>query len=118
MVQNTVLVGTAGRVVLAPGRSDHYRLANDETKHTAANCHPMRLEDHGGRVGITAPVLQPHAAVPPPPWVPEFQQVRRAPLRRADFEQFGYTDNCSSNTSSRSFKTVPFPRGGNFGDDH
>ena len=45
---------------------------------------PSALEDDGGRDGIRAL----------PPLVPEFRQVRRAPLRRTDFEQFGYTDNC------------------------
>ena len=29
-----------------------------------------------------------------PPEVPELRQVRRAPLRRAEFQQFGYTDSC------------------------
>ena len=53
------------------------------------------LEDDGGAVGIRALVLQPHAAVPVPPLVPEFRQLRRAPLRRADFELSGYTGNCS-----------------------
>ena len=52
------------------------------------------MEDDGGRVGIRALVLQPHEAVPLPPLVPEFRHVRRAPLRRTDFERFGYTDNC------------------------
>ena len=51
------------------------------------------LEDDGG-VGIRALVLQPHEAVLLPPLVLEFRQLRRAPLRRADVEQFGYTDNC------------------------
>ena len=51
--------------------------------------------------GIRAPVLRPHAAVPLPPVVPEFRQVRRAPLRRADFEQFGYTDNCPGCANAR-----------------
>ena len=55
---------------------------------------PNALEDDGGRVGIRAPVSQPHEAVLLPPLVPEFRQVRRAPLRRTDFERFGYTDNC------------------------
>ena len=39
-------------------------------------------------------LLQPHAATPLPPLVSEFRQVRRAPLRRTDFQQFGFTDNC------------------------
>ena len=55
---------------------------------------PNALEDGGGRVGVREPVLQPHAGIPKPPLVPEFRQVRRAPLRRTDFEQFGYTDIC------------------------
>ena len=42
------------------------------------------LEDDGGRVGIRAPVLQPHAAVPWPP-----------------LEQFGYTDNCPGCANAR-----------------
>ena len=48
---------------------------------------PLTLEDDGGRVGIRALVLQPHEAVHWPPLVPEFRHVRRAPLRRTDFEQ-------------------------------
>ena len=48
------------------------------------------LEDDGRRVGIRALVLQLHAGVPLPPLAPEVRQVRRAPLRRTDFEQFGY----------------------------
>ena len=55
---------------------------------------PNALEDDGGRVGSRAPVLQPHAAVLLPPSAPEFRHVRRAPLRRPDFEQFDYTDSC------------------------
>ena len=54
---------------------------------------PNALEDDGGRVGIRALVLQPHVAVPLPPLVPELRQVRRAPVRRTDFEHCGYTDN-------------------------
>ena len=45
--------------------------------------------------------LQPHAAVPLPPLVPEFRQVRRAPLRRTDIERFGYTDNCPGCANAR-----------------
>ena len=33
--------------------------------------------------------------------VPEFRQVRRAPLRRTDFERFGYTDNCPGCANAR-----------------
>ena len=45
-------------------------------------------------------MLQPHAAVPLPPLVPEVRQVR-APLRQTDFEQFGYTDNCHGCATAR-----------------
>ena len=31
----------------------------------------------------------------------QFPQVRRAPLRRTDFEQFGYTDNCPGCANAR-----------------
>ena len=62
---------------------------------------PNALEDDGGRVGIRAPVLQPHAAVPLPPLAPEVRQVRRAPLRRTEFERFGYTDNCPGCANAR-----------------
>ena len=55
---------------------------------------PNALEDDGGRVGIRALVLQPHAAVPLPPLAPEIRHMRRAPFRRTDIEQFGYTGNC------------------------
>ena len=54
---------------------------------------PNAPEHDGGRVGIRALVLQPHSAGPLPPFAPKFRQVRRAPLRRTDLEQFGYTDN-------------------------
>ena len=53
------------------------------------------------RVGISALALQPHAAVPLPPLVPEFRRVRRAPLRRTGAEQFGYTDNCLGCANAR-----------------
>ena len=71
------------------------------TKHAGSELAPDILEDDGGRIGIRAPVLQPHVAVPLPPLVPEFRQVRRAPLRRTDFEQFGYTDNCPGCANAR-----------------
>ena len=59
------------------------------------------MEDDGGRVGIRAPVLQPHAAIPLSPLVSEFRQVRRAPSRRTDFEQIGHTDNCPGCANAR-----------------
>ena len=59
------------------------------------------LEDDGGRVGIRQPVLQPHAAVPSPTLVPEFRKVRRAPPRRADFQQFGCADSCPGCANAR-----------------
>ena len=62
---------------------------------------PNALEDDGGGVGTRALVLQPHAAVLVPPVVLEFRQVRRAPLRKADFEHFGYTDNCPACANAR-----------------
>ena len=96
---NTVLVGTASGVAkartfkrLPPGERWTGSLL-DEAQGSEST--PNALEDDDGRVGIRAPVLQPHAAIPLPPLVPEFRQVRRAPLRRTDFEQFGFTDNCA-----------------------
>ena len=70
---------------------------------------PNALEDDGGGVWIRAPVLQPHAAVPLPQLVPEFRQVRRAPLRRADFE-LGYTDNCPGCVNARAGRKQPVDR--------
>ena len=55
------------------------------TTHTAARWHQMHWK-------TVALVLQPQQGIPLPPMVPEVRQVRRAPLRRADFEQFGNTD--------------------------
>ena len=102
---NTVLVGTASGVIKArtikrlppSGRWTGNLL--DEA--LGGGLAPNALEDDGGRVGIGAPVLQPHEAVPPPPLVPEFRQVRRAPLRRTDFERFGYTDHCPGCANAR-----------------
>ena len=62
---------------------------------------PNALEDDGGRVGIRALVLQPHAAVPLPPLALEVRQVLRAPLRLTDSEQFGYADNCPGCANAR-----------------
>ena len=102
---NTVLVGTASGVVkartfkrLPPGERWTGSLL-DEAQ--GSELTPNALEDDGGTVGIRAPVLQPRAAIPLPPLVPEFRQVRRAPLRRIDFEQFGYTDNCPGCANAR-----------------
>ena len=61
---------------------------------------PNALED-GARTGIRALVLQPHAPTPLPPLVSQVRQVRRAPLRRTDFEHFGYTDNCPGCANAR-----------------
>ena len=36
-----------------------------------------------------------------PPLAPEVRQVRRAPWRRTDFEQFGYTDSCLGCANAR-----------------
>ena len=84
----TVLVGTASGVVqartikrLPPGERWSGSFL-DEAQ--GSELTPNALEDDGGRVGIRAPVLQPHAAIPLPPLVSEFRQVRRAPLRRTD----------------------------------
>ena len=62
---------------------------------------PNALEEDGGRVRIRAPVSQPHEAVLLPPLAPEVRQVRRAPLRRTDFERFGYTANCPGCANAR-----------------
>ena len=101
---NTVRVGTASGVVkirtikrLPPGERWTGNLLDEAHGSELA---PDSLEDDGGRVEIRAPVL-PHVAVPSPPLVLEFRQVRRAPLRRTDFERFGYTDNCPGCANAR-----------------
>ena len=90
---NTVLVGTVIGVVkartikrLPPGERWAGSLLDEAL---VSELTPSALEDDGGKVGIRAPVLQPRAPVPLPPLVPEVRQVRRAPSRRTDFEQFG-----------------------------
>ena len=90
---NTLFIGTASGVLkartikrLLPGERWTGTLL-DET--LGSELTPNALEDDSGRVGIRAPVLQPHAAVPLPPLAPEVRRVRRAPLRRTDFERFG-----------------------------
>ena len=87
---NTVFIGTASGVVntrtikrLPPGERWTGSLLDEAF---GSELTPNALEDDGCRVGIRAPVLQPHAAVPLPPSVPEVRQVRRAPLRQTDFE--------------------------------
>ena len=102
---NTVLVGTASGVVkartvkrLPPGERWIGSLLDEAL---GSELTPNALEDDGGRVGIRAPVLQPHAAVPLFPLVLEVRQVRRAPLCRDDFDQFGYTDNCPGCANAR-----------------
>ena len=69
---NTVLVGTASGVVkartikrLLPGERWNGSLLDEALDSEST---PNALEDDGGRVGIRAPVLQPHAAVPLPPF--------------------------------------------------
>ena len=122
MGSNTVLVGTAGGVVksrtnkrLPPGERWDCNLLDEAHGSELA---PHALEDDGGRIGIRAP----HRTVHLPPLVPEFRHVRRAPLRRTNFEQFGHTDNCTSCTNARAGRKqaveVSFPHGGTVGDDH
>ena len=86
---NNVLVGTASGVVKArtikrmpPGERWTGSLLNEAH---GSELTPNALDDDGDRVGIRAPVLQPHAAIPLPPLVPEFRQVRLAQLRKTDF---------------------------------
>ena len=102
---NTVMVGTASGVVqarsnkrLPPGERWTGSLLNEIQ---GSELIPRALEDDGCRVGIRAPVLQPHAAIPLPPSGPEFRRVRRAPLRRTDVEQFGHTENCPGCANAR-----------------
>ena len=56
---------------------------------------PHALVNDGGRVGILSTCVTTARGR-------SFRQVRRAPLRRTDFEQFGYTDNCLSCANVRS----------------
>ena len=108
---NTVLAGTASGMVkartiqrLPPGERWTGSLL-DEAQ--GSELTPNALEDDSVRVGIRALLLQPHAAVPPPPLVSEFRQVRRAPLRRSGFEQFGYADNCPVCANERAGRKQP-----------
>ena len=87
---NTVFVGTASGVVeartirrLSPGERWTGSLL-DEAQ--GSELTPNALEDDGGRVGIRAPVLQPHAQFLYLQWVPEFS-TGGAPMRRADFKK-------------------------------
>ena len=94
---NTVLVGTASGVVKA---RTVRRLPPGE-RWTGSLLDETLGEDDGGGVGIRAPVLQLHEAGPLPPLVHEFRQLRRAQLRRTDFEQFDYTDKCPGCVNAR-----------------
>ena len=58
------------------------------------------LEDDDGRVGIRACCNHTRQFLLPP-LAPEVRQVRLAPLRRTDFERFGYTDNCPGCANAR-----------------
>ena len=78
---NTVLIGNASGVVkarttkrLPPGERWTGSLLDEAL---GSELTPNAVGDDGGRVGIRAPVLQPHAAVPLPPLAPEVRQVRR-----------------------------------------
>ena len=102
---NTVLIGTASGVVkartikrLLPGERWTDSLLDEAL---GSEYTPIALEDDGGRVGIRAPVLATTRSSSLPPLVPEFRQVRRAPLRQTDFERFGYTDNCPGCANAR-----------------
>ena len=102
---NTVLVGTASGVVKVEP-SNGYRQTNDgpaacRTKLKAANYHQTHWTMLATESGSERLCWQPHAAIPLPPFAPEFRQVRRAPLRKTDFEQFGYTDNCPGCANAR-----------------
>ena len=105
---NMVFVGTASGVVKARTikrlLSGERRTGSWLDEALGSELTPNALEDDGGRVGIRALVLQPHAAVLLSPVAPEVRQVRRAPLRRTDFEQFGYTDKfpgCANRRAGR-----------------
>ena len=71
---NTVLVGTASGVVKA--RTSERRPLGERWTGSLLNegqgseLTPNAQDDDGDRVGIRAPVLQPHAAVSLPPFVP------------------------------------------------
>ena len=61
------------------------------TKHAAVSWHQMHWKTMAAELGSGHPCC---AAVPvPPPPVPDTRQVRRAPLRRTEFERFGCTDS-------------------------
>ena len=85
---NTVLIGTAKWSGEDPNNPTIAGSMLDEAH--GSELTPNAPEDDGGRVGIRAPVSQPHEAVPLPPLVPECRQVR-----------FGYTDNCPGCANAR-----------------
>ena len=75
---NTLLLGTASEVVkartikrLPPGERWTGSLL-DEAQ--GSELTPNALKDDGSRIGIRAPVLQPHVAVPLPPLVQHFDK--------------------------------------------
>ena len=69
------------------------------TKHAEVSWHQMQWKTVAAELGSGHPCC---AAVPvPPPPVPDTRQVRRAPLRRNEFERFGCTDSCSGCANAR-----------------
>ena len=64
---NTAFIGTASGVVKA-------RTINDCHEAQGSELTPNALEDDGGRVGIRAPVSQPHVAVPCLHWRLKFDR--------------------------------------------
>ena len=69
------------------------------TKYAAVSWHQMHWKTVAAELGSGHACC---AAVPvPPPSVPDTRQVRRAQLRRNEFEWFGYTDSCSGCANAR-----------------
>ena len=94
---NTVLVGTASGVVkartlkrLPPGERWTGSLL-DEAQ--ASELTPNALEDDGGRVGDQSACVCNHMR--------QFLYLHEHHVRRTDFEQFGYTDNCPGCANAR-----------------
>ena len=98
---NTVLNGTASGVVkartskfLPPGGRWNGSLLDEARGSELA---PNALEEDGGRIGIRAPVLRGRACLT----TTDTRQVRRAQLRRNEFERFGYTDSSPGCANAR-----------------